>query len=61
MAFPAISCGVYGWQPDDAAPIAVTAVRDSLDRYPNISLVRFVLFNGDAYEAFRSAVETNLS
>ena len=61
VAFPAISCGVYGWQPDDAAPIAVTAVRDSLDRYPNISLVRFVLFNGDAYEAFRSAVETNLS
>jgi O-acetyl-ADP-ribose deacetylase len=61
VAFPAISCGVYGWQPADAAPVAVKAVRESLDRFPNISLVRFVLFNDDAYEAFRSAVATNPS
>jgi O-acetyl-ADP-ribose deacetylase len=61
VAFPAISCGVYGWQPADAAPVAVKAVRESLDRYPNISLVRFVLFNHDAYEAFISAVATNPS
>ena len=61
VAFPAISCGVYGWQVADAAPIAVTTVRESLDRFPNISLVRFVLFNDDAYEAFRSAVAANPS
>lgn len=59
VAFPAISCGVYGWQATDAAPVAVTAVRECLDRYPNISLVRFVLFNDDAYNAFRSAVANN--
>ena len=61
VAFPAISCGVYGWQAADAAPVAVTAVRESLDRFPNISLVRFVLFNDDAYEAFRSEVAANPS
>jgi O-acetyl-ADP-ribose deacetylase (regulator of RNase III) len=59
VAFPAISCGVYGWQPADAAPIAVTAVRESLDRYPNISLVRFVLFNDDARNAFATAINQN--
>jgi O-acetyl-ADP-ribose deacetylase (regulator of RNase III) len=57
VAFPAISCGVYGWKPVDAAPIAIQAVRESLDRLPNISLVRFVLFNDDALEAFATALE----
>lgn len=56
VAFPAISCGVYGWQPADAAPIAVQAVRESVERFANIHLVRFVLFNDDAYDAFSAAL-----
>lgn len=34
IAFPAISCGVYGWSPTEAAPVAVAAVRDWLSATP---------------------------
>lgn len=56
LALPAISCGVYGWKYEDAAPVAVGAVRDWVGRYPNIQLVRFVLFNDEAFTAFDSAI-----
>ncbi len=53
VAFPAISCGVYGWSARSAAPVAVAAVR----AHPSSSvrLVRFVLWNDEAYQAFAEA------
>lgn len=58
IAFPAISCGVYGWSPRDAAPIAVQAVRDFDARHPDhgIDVVRFVLFNDETQRAFENAL-----
>jgi len=56
IAFPAISCGVYGWRPIDAAPIALRAVREESAHDTSVELVRFVLFNDDAYTHFRSAL-----
>lgn len=53
VAFPAISCGAYGWDPVDAAPIAVGAVREH--SAVSVEVVRFVLANDRAYEAFRAA------
>ena len=29
VAFPAISCGIYGYPVEDAAPVAITAVRNA--------------------------------
>jgi O-acetyl-ADP-ribose deacetylase len=55
VAFPAISTGVYGYPLELAAPVAVAAVRESLR--PPIELVRFTLFNDDAVQAFRDALE----
>ncbi len=57
IAFPAISCGVYGWSVDDAAPVAVAAVREFAAAQPDssIELVRFVLSNADALAAFEAA------
>lgn len=51
VAFPAISCGAYGWRTVDAAPIAVAAVEDFDRRVPGsgIDLVRFVLVDEHAY------------
>ena len=52
VAFPAISCGVYGYPVGEAAPIAVATVRTADTQ---VALVRFVLFDEPAFEAFRSA------
>jgi O-acetyl-ADP-ribose deacetylase (regulator of RNase III) len=53
VAFPAISTGVYGYPLDEAAPIAIGAVRSANAR---VEEVRFVLFDKAAYDAFARAV-----
>lgn len=59
IAFPAISCGVYGWTSAAAAPIAVRAVIDTAEFYPFDSVL-FVLFNDTALADFQSAIEEQL-
>jgi O-acetyl-ADP-ribose deacetylase len=54
VAFPAISTGVYGYPVEQAAPVAVAAVRESLR--PPVELVRFVLFSDLHLRAFRAAL-----
>lgn len=44
VAFPAISCGVYGYPIDDACKIAVDTTRTFLEENPSIEKVVFVLF-----------------
>ncbi|SET65051.1 O-acetyl-ADP-ribose deacetylase [Nonomuraea wenchangensis] len=51
VAFPAISTGIYGWPMDDAARIAVAAVRAA---ETSVTEVRFVLFDSAAYEVFEA-------
>lgn len=53
VAFPAISAGAYGWPLEDAARLAVTAVRDSGTA---VAEVRFVAFGDDAHDAFARAL-----
>src|ERR671918_921669 len=54
VAFPAISTGVYGYPIDEAAPVAVAAIRSS---DTSVQEVRFVLFDRTTYEAFVKALE----
>jgi O-acetyl-ADP-ribose deacetylase (regulator of RNase III) len=54
VAFPAISTGVYGYPFEEAAPVAVGAVRAAESE---VEEVRFVLFGRDALEAFQRALE----
>ena len=49
VAFPAISTGVYRWPMEDAARIAVAAVREAETA---VEEVRFVLFDEGAYAVF---------
>lgn len=57
IAFPAVSAGVYGWPADDAARIAVTAVRDWVSAHPDtLATVRFVLFSDDMLARFERAI-----
>jgi O-acetyl-ADP-ribose deacetylase len=53
VAFPAISTGVYGYPLDEAAPVAIDAVRTART---DVDEVRFVLFGRDTYVAFERAL-----
>ena len=53
VAFPAISTGVYGYPLDEAAPVAVEAVRSAVTA---VEEVRFVLFDGVAWQEFDEAL-----
>ncbi len=52
IAFPAISCGIYGYPVELAAPIAVQAARE---HGSDFELIRFVLFGDETYDAFAAA------
>ncbi|MBS2537315.1 O-acetyl-ADP-ribose deacetylase [Catenulispora sp. NF23] len=54
VAFPAISTGIFGWPLDNAARIAVAALRAATT---DVEEVRFVLFNEAAYQAFEDAAQ----
>jgi O-acetyl-ADP-ribose deacetylase len=56
VAFPAISTGVYRWPVDDAARIALAAVRASDTQ---VNEVRFVLFDQTAYDVFTAQASTS--
>lgn len=45
IAFPCISTGVYGYPPEQAAPLAMRAVRDFCGRHPGIEDVIFCVFS----------------
>jgi O-acetyl-ADP-ribose deacetylase len=53
VAFPAISTGAFGFPVERAARIAVAATRDAIG---TLDRVTFVLFDGNTYDAFASAL-----
>jgi O-acetyl-ADP-ribose deacetylase (regulator of RNase III) len=59
MAFPALGTGVGGFPLDDAAKIAVDAVRDELATPSSIEHVVFALRGAAAYDAFARALSTS--
>lgn len=57
VAFPAVSAGVYGWDPDEVASTAVTTVRAWVRDHPDdLDLVRFVLFSPGLHNSFSQAL-----
>ncbi len=55
IAFPAISCGAYGYPIPEAAQIAVKTTHDFLATVDNIDKVTFVLWGEDICDAYREA------
>ena len=52
LAFPAISCGVYGYPIKEAAQIAFNASREFLAVSDNPQKVIFVVWGEDVYDAY---------
>ena len=53
IAFPAISCGAYGYPIPDAAQIALETVRDFLAAADRMDKVTFVVWGHDIYDAYQ--------
>jgi O-acetyl-ADP-ribose deacetylase (regulator of RNase III) len=53
IAFPAISCGAYGYPISEAAQTAVKTARDFFTTQDRIDKVVFVLWGEDIYDAYR--------
>ena len=53
IAFPAISCGAYGYPIEEAAHIALKTTREFLAATDEIRNVIFVVWDEDVYDAYR--------
>lgn len=56
IAFPAISCGVFGYPPERAAPVAIAAIREWLAARPRPRRVFLCCFDAGTAAAFRMAL-----
>jgi O-acetyl-ADP-ribose deacetylase len=52
LAFPAISCGIYGYPIEEAVEIAVRETRLELVRSLDVEKVIFACFGDEVYEAY---------
>jgi O-acetyl-ADP-ribose deacetylase len=55
IAFPAISCGIYGYPVDKASEIAVTTTKSFLEQNDLPERVLFVCFGDDVLAAYQNA------
>lgn len=58
IAFPAISCGVYGYPVTQAAAIAINETANFLEMNNCIESVSFVCFDDTVYDAYNQALNT---
>ena len=57
LAFPAISCGVYGYPHGQATAIAVNEVRQSMQRHSEPQQVLFVCFGDELYQCYKQLLD----
>ena len=58
IAFPAISCGVYGYPIAEACQVAVATTRAFIADHPSIQKVYFVLFSQSDAEVYRNYLKS---
>lgn len=59
LAFPAISCGIYGYPIEEAVEIAVRETRAELARSLDVEKVIFACFEDEVFEAYEWEVARN--
>lgn len=57
IAFPAISCGVYGYPIEQACEIAMNTVAEQISYFNDIRKVIFCAFDEQLYQAYISALQ----
>ena len=57
IAFPAISCGVYGYPMHEAARIAICTTATFLESHPDVDRVVFVLFGSEALDMYQQTLD----
>jgi O-acetyl-ADP-ribose deacetylase (regulator of RNase III) len=57
LAFPAISCGVYGYPVKEAAKIALSTTAGFLADHPEMERVTFVLFGQETFLQYQEVCE----
>ena len=57
IAFPAISCGLYGYPTTQAATIALKETANFLELHKEIESVSFVCYDETIHEAFKHALD----
>jgi O-acetyl-ADP-ribose deacetylase (regulator of RNase III) len=58
LAFPAISCGVYGYPIEEACKIAVDTVCKFLRTHPSIAKVMFILFSAADFKIYENYIKS---
>ncbi len=58
IAFPSISTGIYGYPVESAAPVAVRAVTDALEKASTLKNATFVLFSKRDLDAYERALRS---
>jgi O-acetyl-ADP-ribose deacetylase len=56
IAFPAISTGIFGYPAEEAAEVALQTVREEVEEFERVRLVRFVLFGEKDLEVHEMAL-----
>jgi O-acetyl-ADP-ribose deacetylase (regulator of RNase III) len=56
IAFPSISTGAYGFPVALAAPIAISTIRDFIEKQGKPALVKMVLFDRPTFHAYQTAL-----
>ena len=58
VAFPSISTGAYGYPVEEASRVAVSAVKEFLEKEDRLEKVSFVLFSERDFEIYLKAAKT---
>ncbi|HOO65250.1 MAG TPA: macro domain-containing protein, partial [Synergistaceae bacterium] len=57
LAFPSISCGVYGYPPEKACPLALETIREFLQNHDLPEKVYLVCFGETLYSIYKKLLQ----